>query len=68
MLQGSLVFILVVVGLLLLIFSGYLLFKRGWFIAWLKGSFAIALIVAAVFSLFSLFDVLSCFKKGIEGD
>jgi|TARA_B110001454_G_scaffold5294_1_gene4933 hypothetical protein len=59
MLQGSLVFILVVVGLLLLIFSGYLLFKRGWFIAWLKGSFAIALIVAAVFSLFSLFDVLS---------
>lgn len=59
MLQGSLVFILVIVGLLLLIFSGYLLFKRGWFIAWLKGSFAIALIVAAVFSLFSLFDVLS---------
>ncbi|HCM06328.1 MAG TPA: cation/multidrug efflux pump [Oceanospirillales bacterium] len=59
MLQGSFVFVLVVVGLLLLLFSSYLLFKRGWFIAWLKGSFAIALVVGAVFSLLSLFDVLS---------
>jgi hypothetical protein len=59
MLQGSLVFIIVVTGLLLLLFSAYLLFKRGWFIAWLKGSFAIALVAGAVFSLFSLLDVLS---------
>lgn len=59
MLQGSLVFVLVVTGLLLLLFSSYLLFKRGWFIAWLKGSFAIALVAGAVFSLLSLLDVLS---------
>lgn len=59
MLQGSLVFILVVAGLLLLLFSVYLLFKRGWFLAWLKGSFAMALIAGAVFSLFSLLDILS---------
>ena len=59
MLQGSLVFFLVVTGLLLLLFSVYLLFKRGWFLAWLKGSFAIALVVGAVYSLFSLLDVLS---------
>ena len=59
MLQGSLVFFLVVTGLLLLLFSVYLLFKRGWFFAWLKGSFAIALVFGAVFSLFSLLDVLS---------
>ena len=59
MLQGSLVFVLVVTGLLLLLFSVYLLFKRGWFLAWLKGSFAIALVVGAVYSLFSLLDVLS---------
>jgi len=59
MFQGSLVFILVVTGLLLLLFSVYLLFKRGWFLAWLKGSFAIALVAGAVYSLFSLLDVLS---------
>lgn len=59
MLQGSLVFVLVVTGLLLLLFAVYLLFKRGWFLAWLKGSFAIALVVGAVFSLLSLLDVLS---------
>lgn len=59
MLQGSLVFVLVVTGLLLLLFSSYLLFKRGWFVAWLKGSFAIALVAGAVLSLFSLLDVLS---------
>lgn len=59
MLQGSLVFILVVAGLLLLLFSTYLLFKRGWFLAWLKGSLAIALVVGGVFSLLSLLDVLS---------
>ena len=59
MLQGSLVFTLVVAGLLLLLFSVYLLFKRGWFLAWLKGCFAMALVAGAVFSLFSLLDVLS---------
>lgn len=59
MFQGSLVFVLVVAGLLLLLFSAYLLFKRGWFLAWLKGSFAIALVAGAVISIFSLLDVLS---------
>jgi hypothetical protein len=59
MFQGSLVFVLVVAGLLLLLFSVYLLFKRGWFLAWLKGSFAIALVAGAVISIFSLLDVLS---------
>lgn len=59
MFQGSLVFILVVAGLLLLLFSIYLLFKRGWFLAWLKGTFAISLIIGAVVALFSLMDVLS---------
>jgi len=59
MLQGSMVFVLVVTGLLLLLFSSYLLFKRGWFLAWLKGSFAIALVAGAIYSLFSLLDVHS---------
>lgn len=59
MFQGSLVFVLVVAGLLLLLFSIYLLFKRGWFLAWLKGTFAIALVVGAAVALFSLMDVLS---------
>ena len=59
MFQGSLVFVLVVAGLLLLLFSVYLLFKRGWFLAWLKGSFAIALVAGAVISIFALLDVLS---------
>ena len=59
MLQGSLVFIIVVTGLLLLLFSVYLLFKRGWFIAWLKGSFAIALVAGAGFSFFFFLGVLS---------
>lgn len=59
MLQGSIIFTLVVIGLGALAFSGYLLFRRGWFWIWLKASFAISLIGLAAASCLSLFDILS---------
>jgi hypothetical protein len=59
MLQGSIIFTLVVIGLSALAFSGYLLFRRGWFWIWLKASFAISLIGLATASCLSLFDILS---------
>jgi CHASE2 domain-containing sensor protein len=40
MLQGGMVFILVVVGLSSVLGAGYLLFRRGWFWTWFKASFA----------------------------
>ncbi|NRA25149.1 MAG: cation/multidrug efflux pump, partial [Oleispira sp.] len=59
MLQGSIIFALVVIALTAITFAGYLLFRRGWFVIWLKASFAMTLIMAAVASLLSLLDVLS---------
>jgi len=59
MLQGSLVFILVVIGISTVLGAGYLLFRRGWFWIWLKASFAMGLVVCTIVALFSLLDVLS---------
>lgn len=59
MLQGGFVFVCVVLGLLFLVLSSYLLFRRGWFIAWLKGCVAMAMIAASVFLFLSLGDILS---------
>ena len=59
MLQGSLVFILVVIGSSTVLGAGYLLFRRGWFWIWLKASFAMGLVVCTIVALFSLLDVLS---------
>ncbi|MBQ0729750.1 MAG: hypothetical protein KBT75_03570, partial [Oleispira antarctica] len=59
MLQGSIVFILVVTGLICVVGAGYLLFRRGWFWTWLKASFAMSLVVCTIIALFSLLDVLS---------
>lgn len=59
MLQGGMVFLLVVVGLILLVLASYLLFRRGWFIAWLKGSVAISMVACSAYLLLSLIDVLS---------
>jgi hypothetical protein len=59
MLQGSIVFVLVVIALSAISFAGYLLFRRGWLVVWLKASFAMALIMAAGASALSLIDVLS---------
>ena len=59
MLQGSLVFILVVIGISTVLGAGYLLFRRCWFWIWLKASFAMCLIVCTIVALFSLLDVLS---------
>lgn len=59
MFQGSLVFILVVIGLAAVLGAGYLLFRRGWFWVWLKASFAMGLVVCTIVALFSLLDVLS---------
>lgn len=59
MFQGSLVFILVVIGISTVLGAGYLLFRRGWFWIWLKASFAMGLIVCTIVALFSLLDVLS---------
>lgn len=59
MFQGSLVFILVVIGLATVLGAGYLLFRRGWFWVWLKASFAMGLVVCTIIALFSLLDVLS---------
>jgi|TARA_B110000211_G_C13927983_1_gene485873 hypothetical protein len=59
MFQGSIVFILVVVGLATVLGAGYLLFRRGWFWIWLKASFAMGLVACTIVALFSLLDVLS---------
>jgi hypothetical protein len=59
MFQGSIVFILVVIGLSTVLGAGYLLFRRGWFWVWLKASFAMGLVVCTIVALFSLLDVLS---------
>ncbi len=59
MFQGSLVFILVVIGISTVLGAGYLLFRRGWFWIWLKASFAMGLVVCTIVALFSLLDVLS---------
>lgn len=59
MFQGSIVFILVVVGLAAVLGAGYLLFRRGWFWIWLKASFAMGLVACTIVALFSLLDVLS---------
>lgn len=59
MLQGGMVFICVVAGLLLLLVAGYLLIRRGWFIAWLKGSIAMSMIAGSAFLFLSLVDVLT---------
>ncbi|MFT4766216.1 MAG: hypothetical protein ACI9OH_003342 [Oleispira sp.] len=59
MLQGSIVFILVVIGLASVFGAGYLLFRRGWFWALLKAGFAMTLIALTITALFSLLDVLS---------
>lgn len=59
MLQGSIIIVLMVVALIALVGSGYLLFRKGWFMVWLKTSIAFSLIALAAASVFSLFDVLS---------
>jgi hypothetical protein len=59
MLQGSMVFILVVTGLLSVLGAGYLLFRRGWFWTWLKASFAMSLVGFTAVALFSLLDILT---------
>ncbi|MGK0249990.1 MAG: hypothetical protein ACI910_002754 [Oleispira sp.] len=59
MLQGSMVFILVVTGLLAVFGAGFLLFRRGWFWIWLKASLAMSLVAFTVAALFSLLDVLT---------
>jgi hypothetical protein len=59
MLQGSIIFILVVFGLASIVGAGFLLYRRGWFLIWLKASFAMSLISGAVFALLSLLDILS---------
>jgi hypothetical protein len=59
MFQGSIVFILVVVGLATVLGAGYLLFRRGWFWIWLKASLAMGLVACTIVALFSLLDVLS---------
>jgi hypothetical protein len=59
MLQGSMVFILVVTGLFAVFGAGYLLFRRGWFWAWFKASLATSLIGLAVAAFLSLLDVLT---------
>ena len=59
MLQGSMVFILVVTGLASVFGAAYLLFRRGWFWALLKASFAMSLVALTVVALFSLLDILT---------
>ena len=59
MLQGSIIFILVVLGLGSLAASGYLLFRRGWLWIWLKASFALSLAGFAIAACLSLVDILS---------
>jgi len=59
MLQGSIIFFLVVIGLSAIAGAGYFLLRRGWFINWLKASFAMSLIILAAASILSLFDLLS---------
>jgi hypothetical protein len=59
MLQGSMVFILVVTGLCAVFGAGYLLFRRGWFWIWIKASLAMSLVGFTVAVLFSLLDVLT---------
>jgi hypothetical protein len=59
MLQGSMVFILVVTGLFAVFGAGYLLFRRGWFWIWLKASLAMSLIGLTVAAFLSLLDVLT---------
>lgn len=59
MLQGSIIFVFVVLGLLALALSLYMLFRRGWFFIWLKASFAMSLMAVAFTACLALFDVLS---------
>ncbi|MFQ3170049.1 MAG: hypothetical protein ACJAW8_002384 [Oleispira sp.] len=59
MLQGGMVFILVVLGLFSVLGAGYLLFRRGWFWTWFKASFAMCLVAFTALALFSLLDVLT---------
>jgi lysylphosphatidylglycerol synthetase-like protein (DUF2156 family) len=59
MLQGSIIFVLVVLGLGAIATAGYFLLRRGWFINWLKASFAMSLLMLAAGACLSLLDVLS---------
>lgn len=59
MLQGSIIFVLVVIGLLALALSLFLLIRRGWFLIWLKASFAMSMMAATFAACLALFDVLS---------
>ncbi len=59
MLQGSIIFILVVVALITLVIAGYLLFRRGWFMIWLKATLAFSLVGITLVSFMALFDILS---------
>jgi hypothetical protein len=59
MFQGSMVFILVAIGLFAVFGAGYLLFRRGWFFIWLKASVAMSFIGLTLVALFSLLDLLS---------
>jgi hypothetical protein len=59
MLQGSMVFILVVTGLFAMFGAVYLLFRRGWIWIWLKASLAMSLIGLTVAAFLFLLDVLT---------
>jgi hypothetical protein len=59
MFQGSMVFILVVIGLFAVFAAGYLLFRRGWFYIWLKACLAMSFIGLTLVALFSLLGLLS---------
>ncbi len=59
MLQGSLSVIIILFVIVLAVTVVFLLWKSRWFIQWLKGTFGIALIAAAIFLLFSLVDLWS---------
>lgn len=59
MLHGSIIFIMIVIGLSAFALSSYLLFQRGWFWVWLKASFGISLIGLTLVSCLILFDLVS---------
>lgn len=59
MLQGSIIFILVVVAMATLLVAGYLLIRRGWFVVWFKATLAMSLIGLTFVSFMALFDILS---------
>ena len=59
MLQGSLSAIIMLIVVALAVMVVFLLWRSQWFIQWLKGTFSIAFIAAAIFLLFSLVDLWS---------